>query len=130
MAAEEDGYCFVCGANNPRGLGLSFEATTEGVRAEFSPSAEHQGYAGVVHGGIISAILDEAMIKAAARSGGRPVTAELSVRFKKALSIGDKAVVEAKLVRADRLMEASALLTRASDGAAVASAKAKLLRNE
>jgi uncharacterized protein (TIGR00369 family) len=128
--AAEDGYCFVCGAGNPRGLGLSFEAWRDGVRAEFTPLAEHQGYAGVVHGGIISAILDEAMIKAAALSGCSPVTAELSVRFKKTLPVGDKAVVEAKLVRAERLMEASALLRRASDGATIASAKAKLLRNE
>jgi uncharacterized protein (TIGR00369 family) len=42
-----------------------------------------QGWEGVLHGGLISTVLDEIMIKAAAQKGFKCVTAELNIRFKK-----------------------------------------------
>lgn len=53
--------CFVCGLQNPIGLKLAFyqDAEAEQVRAEITVPDEYQGYPGVVHGGIVSAILDE-----------------------------------------------------------------------
>jgi uncharacterized protein (TIGR00369 family) len=53
--------CFVCGLQNPVGLKLAFyeNAEAEQVRAEFTVPDEYQGYPGVVHGGIVSAVLDE-----------------------------------------------------------------------
>ena len=52
---------FGCGDDNPIGLRLRFTPSGEGVKASFIPSAEHQGFQEVVHGGIISTVLDEAM---------------------------------------------------------------------
>jgi len=53
--------CFVCGLQNPIGLKLAFyqDAEADQVRAEITVPDEYQGYPGVVHGGIVSAILDE-----------------------------------------------------------------------
>lgn len=53
--------CFICGRQNPFGLKLDFyeDAEAEQVRIEFTVSGEYQGYPGVVHGGIVAAILDE-----------------------------------------------------------------------
>lgn len=77
--------CFVCGRENPVGLKMEFYSTGPGeVRAELSVPVHYEGYPGVVHGGIIAAILDE--------SGGRAqmdepsrfmVTAQLNVRYRK-----------------------------------------------
>jgi len=53
--------CFICGLQNPIGLKLAFyqDAEADQVRAEITVPDEYQGYPGVVHGGIVSAILDE-----------------------------------------------------------------------
>jgi acyl-coenzyme A thioesterase PaaI-like protein len=79
-------HCFVCGLLNPLGLHLVFENSAAGeVTAEFTVPEMYQGYPGVVHGGIVAAMLDEL----AARSfmGGDPprfmFTARLQVRYRK-----------------------------------------------
>ncbi|MBN2550153.1 MAG: PaaI family thioesterase [Anaerolineales bacterium] len=52
--------CFVCGVVNPSGLHLSFYQIGPGeVTAEYIVSPQYQGYPGVVHGGIVAAMLDE-----------------------------------------------------------------------
>jgi len=53
-----DHACFGCGDDNPIGLHLRFEADGDGVRTSFVPSSAHQGFDRVVHGGIISTVLD------------------------------------------------------------------------
>jgi uncharacterized protein (TIGR00369 family) len=76
--------CFVCGRENPVGLMMDFYTVESGkCRAEVTLSAKFEGYPGVIHGGIIAAILDE--------TGGRAhmtdptrfmVTAQLNVRYR------------------------------------------------
>jgi acyl-coenzyme A thioesterase PaaI-like protein len=52
--------CFVCGIENPIGLKLKFYTDDVGrCIARFQPKLEHQGYAGQLHGGVISSPLDE-----------------------------------------------------------------------
>ena len=55
-----------------------------------------------MHGGIIAAILDEAMIKAASSKEGNAITAALSVRFKNPLMVGESASVEAVIKKSGR----------------------------
>ena len=52
------------------------------MKASFTPNPEHQGFHDVVHGGIISTILDEAMAWATAHAGVWAVTGEMRVRFR------------------------------------------------
>lgn len=104
--------CFVCGANNPHGLRLRFHRVGDEVHADFAPLPHHAGFRGIVHGGIISTALDEAMFWAAASTTKRfCVAAELNVRFLKKTSVGQKLHIVARLV-ADRgrLWESSAEL--------------------
>ena len=53
-----DQYCFACGRDNPIGLKLCFESLAEGVRADLIPIREYQGFADLLHGGIISTLLE------------------------------------------------------------------------
>lgn len=51
--------CFVCGRDNPRGIRLPLWREGEETRGEFDPEKELCGFSGVIHGGVIAAVLDE-----------------------------------------------------------------------
>lgn len=126
---KDDGYCFACGKMNNHGLKLEFIIEGEKTVSIFIPQKIHQGFKDVVHGGIISTILDEAMMKAALSRGISVVTAEMVVRFKSPLFVGDKAFIEAEINNmGKRLIETSARI-RKNDNSLIAEAKGKLLRN-
>ncbi len=128
MQLEDNGKCFVCGKDNPCGLKLSFALLDGKITSDFTPSSQHQGYKDITHGGIITALLDEAMIQAALIEGMAPVTAEINVRFKKPLIAGQRSHIEAEIVKkGKRLVEAAARLTSGADGNVIAEARAKLL---
>jgi uncharacterized protein (TIGR00369 family) len=101
--------CFVCGALNPLGLKLRFETDGTIVQARFVPAQEHGGFKQVVHGGVISTVLDEAMVWACAvRTKQFSFCAELNVRFSRPARPGDELRVVAEWVneRRGRLFEA------------------------
>lgn len=80
----DDGNCFACGPSNPIGLHLRFDrAEPEGVRCKALLASQFQGWRGIAHGGIVMALLDEAMAHAAGFAGQRGVTASVNVRFRK-----------------------------------------------
>jgi len=86
--------CVVCGRHNPAGLKVVFHTNGEKVRAEVNPPEGFQGMRGLLHGGIITALLDDAMWYAIYDRGFPSITAELTVRFKKAVRLGQPLVVE------------------------------------
>ncbi len=52
--------CFVCGRDNPHGLHMTFYDNGEDlVFADYAVPEAYQGYPGIVHGGIVAAMLDE-----------------------------------------------------------------------
>ncbi|MDI6802010.1 MAG: PaaI family thioesterase [Thermodesulfovibrionales bacterium] len=127
MKLEDDDHCFACGKNNKCGLKLSFDYSNGKITSEFIPSKIYQGYKDITHGGIITTILDESMIQAAIAEGLTPVTAEISVRFRKPLMLNETTVVEAKITkRGTRLIEASAHMLK-DNGDSIAEAYAKLI---
>src|ERR1043166_9592123 len=101
MSAVELPYtknCFVCGAHNPHGLHLRFRQVGREVHADFVPASQHAGFRDIVHGGIISTALDEAMFWAAACQMKRFCLAvELNVRFLKKVSVGQTLLIVAEL---------------------------------
>jgi acyl-coenzyme A thioesterase PaaI-like protein len=79
--------CFVCGRQNPVGLKLDFYEDHEAnqLKAEVVVPDVYQGYPGVVHGGIVSAILDETSGRAVMIEGGDDqllATLRLTIRFR------------------------------------------------
>jgi uncharacterized protein (TIGR00369 family) len=127
---EDDHYCFVCGEENPSGLHLKFTLCDGKVKTEFVPQKIFQGYKDIVHGGIIAAILDEAMVKAAFMQGTQAVTAEITIRFKNPLMAGEKAVVEAYILRTNKKIIETAAIIKKPDNTPVAEGHAKLLRQD
>ena len=99
---EDDHYCFICGERNPSGLHLNFSMHDGRVTTEFVPQKIHQGYKDIIHGGIISALLDETMVKAALMQGMPAVTAEITIRFRIPLLVGERVSVEASILDINR----------------------------
>jgi acyl-coenzyme A thioesterase PaaI-like protein len=91
--------CFVCGVNNPAGLHLEFYEVEPGfIRAEIIVPEQFQGYPGVVHGGIVAAMLDEVSGRTVLQ-GDPPrwmVTAKLDVRYRKPVPINERIYLEGK----------------------------------
>ena len=100
MELPHTGGCLVCGRNNPHGLRLSLHAdeATGDVTVDFTPRPEHIGFEGIVHGGVLATVLDEAMVWAATWAGKRfCVAGEMSVRFRKSAAVGGPLRCEARL---------------------------------
>lgn len=92
--------CLVCGRHNPHGLSLSLEVDEArgAVSVAFTPRAEHIGFEGIVHGGVLATVLDEAMVWAATWAGKRfCVAGEMTVRFRYSVGPGTPLLVEAKV---------------------------------
>ena len=120
--------CLVCGRDNPHGLRLDLhvDPATGVVRVEFTPRREHIGFEGVVHGGVLATVLDEAMVWAATWAGRRfCVCAELTTRFLREAAVGAPLVVEARVeTNRSRLITTSATVAGPA-GELVASGTAK-----
>jgi acyl-coenzyme A thioesterase PaaI-like protein len=84
--------CFVCGLSNPYGLHLRFYTLAPGeVIAEYTVPEKYQGYPGVVHGGIVAAMLDEVCGRTYLHDVENPrfmFTARLSVRYRHNVPVG------------------------------------------
>lgn len=93
-------HCFVCGRANPIGLHARFYADDGGnVYAEYTPRAEHQGYPGVMHGGLITALLDELIGRTAIAHNLWCMTVQLTVRFKKPVPLGAPLQLKGELIK-------------------------------
>lgn len=128
MELIDDQYCFVCGKKNPVGLKLDFSFDGKTIKTEFIPKKEHQGYFNIVHGGIISTLLDEAMVKLAIELGMPAVTAQMDIRLKKALGIGEKIIVHAEMTRVTKKILEAYAKAETKDGVIVADATGKLMK--
>jgi len=86
-------HCFICGMENPVGLHLHIYETSPGeVESTYIAPEHFQGYPGVLHGGIVAALIDE--ISGRALMGSDPIdprfmfTAKLEVKYRKNVPIG------------------------------------------
>ena len=127
---RDDRVCFVCGEKNP--IGLKLRIRTDAERGESSADVtfpEHfQGWAKVVHGGLLATVLDEAMIYAAGAKGLKCVTGEMTVRYVKPASTGVAYKLKGRFVEdKGRIVLAESVLLD-GDGHEVARATGKLFK--
>jgi uncharacterized protein (TIGR00369 family) len=101
--------CIVCGRDNHRGLNIRFRVDGSEIRSEVPFNDEFCGFKDVVHGGILTAVLDEAMGWAAGYTTRRMCqAAEMTIRFVRPVHAGEKVEVVARLERdRRRVIEAS-----------------------
>lgn len=93
------GTCFVCSHDHPHGLHLRFYHTDDGVVCQCTVSDTYCGFDRMVHGGIITALMDEAAAYALfARHGALGVTREITTRFLKPVLTGTELTVEGKVL--------------------------------
>jgi uncharacterized protein (TIGR00369 family) len=127
--------CLVCGvpSHNPHALNLRFQVTAAGVQTVFIAQSANQGYAGIVHGGIICAILDETLGWAVAVARKKFfVTGELNTRFLKPLAVGQSVVVQGRVLehKSRYSMAEGEIVDAAGVIFATASGKFSLLKDE
>ncbi|MDD3148955.1 MAG: hotdog domain-containing protein, partial [Candidatus Riflebacteria bacterium] len=88
----DNDHCFVCGPRNKNGLHIPVKKHIEGHTCSFTwaPGPAYQGYAGIVHGGILSTLLDEAMAYAVmgAKNEILAVTADMHIRYFRPAPVG------------------------------------------
>jgi acyl-coenzyme A thioesterase PaaI-like protein len=115
--------CFGCGQDNPIGLKLKFDWTDGVARAEFTPDERHQGWSNIVHGGIISSLLDEALSYPPYFTGMPCLTAKMEVRLRSTILIGEPLVVSAGISKKNRRLVETWATLELKDGTVVAEAK-------
>jgi uncharacterized protein (TIGR00369 family) len=92
--------CFVCGTDNPGGLNCAPEREGNKVIVHFTPGDTHRGFSKAVHGGITASLLDEVVgVAAGQRSGGKCATVELTVHYRRPLTVGVPVRAEGWYVR-------------------------------
>ena len=92
--------CFVCGMENPIGLKAFFYDDDDGrVIVKFTPRQEHQGYPGVVHGGIITALMDEVIGRVVTSLDIWAVTAKLELKFRQPVPLGEELTIVGEMIR-------------------------------
>lgn len=96
LRSQSHPQCVVCGRANGHGLGLEFRLVEDGVvEASFACAPAFEGYPATLHGGVISTLLDGAMTNCLFAHGRAAVTAELTVRFRHPVAIGQPVTVRA-----------------------------------
>lgn len=123
-------HCFVCGLENLFGLQLRFFETGPGeVTAEYTVPEHFQGYPGVVHGGIVTAMLDEVSGRAQMNDEQTRFmyTAKLEIRFRKNVPVGAPLRVVGQVEKSKSRMASSTSKIFGPEGDLLAEAKALLV---
>jgi len=96
-------HCFICGVENPIGLHLHFYETEPGViETQYTAPDHFEGFPGVLHGGIVAAIIDE--VSGRAYMGSDPAnprfmfTGKLEIKYRKNVPIGKPLKIIGKVI--------------------------------
>jgi acyl-coenzyme A thioesterase PaaI-like protein len=93
------------------------------------PTSEYEGYGGMIHGGIISTLMDEILAWSLYARDTWAVTARLNTTFRKPVRIGESVRLVGRIVRdRGRLIELHGEIRRESDDALLAEAEATFMR--
>jgi uncharacterized protein (TIGR00369 family) len=122
--------CFVCEPSNQSGLRVPFSYDDEArvVHAEFAFGQEYSGSPRYVHGGVVLAVLDDAMAWAAIASAGRfAVVRETTTTFEHGVLLGEPYRVEAEVETAGSIRISASARVVDRNGRRCARARARLV---
>ena len=131
LRLANDHGCFGCGQLNAFGLQMEFRQNPEGdgVWARVVPARRFEGYLGVIHGGVITAMLDEVMAWSLYRDATWGMTAQMNVRFRKPVMVGEAVLAIGHILsQRGRIFETRGELRRESDNLLLAEATATFMR--
>ena len=118
--------CFGCGVENPHGLRLYMKMNGDELSADFMPAPHHQGWPGIVHGGIISALLYEVMENWTYFNGIVTMMRSMETRLRTPASVGEPIRATSWLEKREgREITVAAKLR--SDGKTIAESRASLV---
>ncbi|NMC32158.1 MAG: PaaI family thioesterase [Veillonellaceae bacterium] len=123
---DQNEWCFACGRLNPCGLKLQFEEEGDTYISHFTGEMQHQGYDGILHGGIISTLLDEIMARYIYAKGLTAVTARLEVRYLKPTPIGVPLLIKGRITKSRGRIYETAGSIELPDGTITAEGSAKV----
>jgi uncharacterized protein (TIGR00369 family) len=96
------GWCFVCGNENPHGIGITMFVDEDGVlTSEFTLNKAHQGPPGHTHGGASAAILDETMGLVVWAAGHKVAAANLEINYHRPLPLNEPLKVETRITQVE-----------------------------
>ena len=127
-AFTDDRYCFCCGEKNPMGFKMKFRYQGEKLLSEAVVPKEYQGFANVVHGGVLGTLLDEMIVNLYWLKGEKAVTAEYQVRLKAPCPVDQKVLLSSWHVETKRRLLLTVAEARLEDGTVVAEASAKCMK--
>ncbi len=120
-------HCFGCGQENAIGLRLSPQVDGDAVVASFVPKDDHQGWPGIVHGGIIASLLYEVLENVARQRGIVAMMSRMETRLRRPAKTGVEIRARSWLTeRSGREMRVSATLASV-DGMLIAEGEATLV---
>ncbi len=125
--SEKNDWCFACSPKNPIGLHLEFQEIDDTYQTCFTGGPEHQGYDGILHGGIISTLLDEVTARYIYAKGFRALTARLEVRYRRPTPIGVPLIITGRISKVRGKMYELVGKIKLADGTVTAEGKSTVL---
>jgi uncharacterized protein (TIGR00369 family) len=118
-------HCFACGELNEVGLHLALKFEPRRCYVELTIPDRFEGWEGLIHGGIVTTILDEVMAWALIEQDSWGVTARMSVQFRRPVLVGQAIRAEGWIVESKRRIQRTAgRIVEAETGLELATADA------
>ena len=102
LMIKDDRNCFACGPNNPIGLKMKIQRENGRAEAEVTLTPNHQGWKDIVHGGLVATLLDEIMAHAVIDQFPQAVTADLRIRYRRAVPTDQPLIAVGWIDQSDR----------------------------
>lgn len=91
---DDTSHCYACGQENSQGLRVTFVPDGEtGSRAPYTARVEHEGWPGILHGGVTFTLMDESLGWALYFQGMRGVTAKAQTSFRLPIRTGTPLII-------------------------------------
>lgn len=129
MELESNGTCFACGVDNKYGLHMKFEYDLEKGTSlcRWTASERYHGFDGVLHGGIVATLLDEAVANLCYTADIPVVTAEMNVRYLKTVPTGVELLIKGRIEELKKRIIYGFSELELPDGRVAAKAELKLM---
>jgi len=118
---------FVHGMRNASGLHLQYHLAGDRVVTTWVAGEEHAGFPGVVHGGLIAAVLDDVMGRCSVLRHRWVVTGRMETRFRQVAPLGAALRIEGWTTRFTRRVMRAESRMSLEDGTVVAEASGTYL---